>query len=415
MNILLVDVHGKLPKNTGTGATLVRWGLISGLTKLGCRVALYSVGSKVEHADRRRAVAEADSALKELGCRLWYEARGDRDQMVSRLRNVLTEFAPDVVLAYGPDSLRLYRSTDYPAKCGIMSLDLVFLPLLYEPAYRLFYGDVKEKLRAIRNAPRTLRQGLNAWRDFKSLYHRADFVISGAQNHSDWLAKRLDVPYLYASGPVAALAQRPSPHIEAEDGPKKFILVGGLGGVSTLSGLNFFALKVLPHLTQAIQDGRLEFHVIGGGRHKDSRLQRLFDSAGVVSRGYVQDLKQEYRTACAVIVPTPFRMGFRTRILDAFRHGQCVIAHEANRAGISELTNGQNCLLAASGKDMAGQVLAVAGDPVLRNRLAAQAMADFEARLSGDVSCQAILDFIAAQLGTNSTGPAPRAVATGHV
>jgi glycosyltransferase involved in cell wall biosynthesis len=123
------------------------------------------------------------------------------------------------------------------------------------------------------------------------------------------------------------------------------------------------------------------------------------ERGGVRILGYVEDLKATFRQSRAMIVPTPIDLGFRTRILDAFRHGLTVVAHPANALGFPELAHEKNALLAEDGIAMARQIQRLAEEPALNRQLAQQAFVDYCERFQPRVTARQVLDFVTNEMG----------------
>jgi hypothetical protein len=55
------------------------------------------------------------------------------------------------------------------------------------------------------------------------------------------------------------------------------------------------------------------------------------------------------------LAPTPINLGTRTRIIEGFSYGVCIVAHEGNALGNPQIIDGENTLLAGDGPgDMNG-------------------------------------------------------------
>ena len=80
-------------------------------------------------------------------------------------------------------------------------------------------------------------------------------------------------------------------------------------------------------------------------------------------------LTGEFLSADIVLVTVPAKTGPRSRIINAFSFGACVVAHCNNQIGLPELSHGDNILLGASGAEIAELVCLAAGNPDLRKRL----------------------------------------------
>ncbi len=392
MRFLLIDSPGILPYMTGSGNRLIRWSLVAGLRECGCEVGMVVFDTKADRQDHMVMLEQARQVLSQVDCSLWYFRRDSISKGQQEVGRIAEGFKPDVVCLYGVEPIQISSLLPSTIKRVVMSIDLQYLPDIYRGLYLLRYHERKNKLPILKYFVQRLIMAWRLRKDILESYNKVDRVINHAANHANWLRDRLKVSCLYVPNPVMPLANPPSEGIKAQR-PPKFILLGGVGGIATLSGLYYFANAVLPHLRKPISKGTIEVHLIGKGE-LEPKLEKKFRMAGILQRGFVEDLGEELNSTWALLVPTPIRLGFRTRILDAFRHRLCVIAHDANAAGFLELQHGKNCLLAQSGSEFASQILEIATDEALRNRLSEQAYLDFETNLSAPVVCKKIITFI---------------------
>lgn len=400
MKILVLDTLSIPARNTGSGNQVIRWGLAKGLVGSFDEANWIWICTGNRKVDLRSLQQSAD-ALCVMGWRPKVEIAPQWDSAVAILRGIMDDRRPNVVLVYGVQGAKLFRACGSLIPFGIMSVDLEHLPPFYRLAFRLEYGNLVERLRALKNAPQSILNGLSSLLRLQADYSGAAFILNHAAMHAEWLRKKTDLPTLYTPNPVAWCPVRKSSPVRSA-APARFLLLGGLGGIATLSGLGFFAYRVLPYLKQSLDKKILEIHTIGKGE-LPSRIGAIFREYGIVQQGYVEDLHESLSAARALLVPTPIHLGFRTRILDCFRQGICVIAHQANAAGMPELIHQRNCLLAVNGKDFARQILSLTEDHEIAKRLVVQARSDFEETLMASRSCASIVRFIGETLKAIST------------
>jgi glycosyltransferase involved in cell wall biosynthesis len=378
---------------TGSGNILIRWSLIAALRAIGYEVGIVVFDPKADRKDHIAMHEKSRHVLSDIDCSLWYFNRGSILEGEQEISRIVEEYKPDVVLCYGTEAFKLSSLLPDSVKRAIMLIDLDHLPDLYRAFTIIRFGGWRTRLLFIlRSLRRILKTSWRIREEMLDQLRKADFLIDHAANHASWLQNKLRKPCLYVPNPVFPLMNHPPDEIELPL-PPRFILLGGLGGIATLSGLYFFADAVLPHLRHAISKGVVELHLIGRG-DLESKLVKKFKMAGIIQRGFVEDVDEEFCSAWALLVPTPIRLGFRTRILDAFRHRLCVVAHEANAAGFPELQHRKNCLLAGNGYEFASRILEVATDGALRRRLSEQAYLDFQTNLSAHVVCRKIITFM---------------------
>jgi glycosyltransferase involved in cell wall biosynthesis len=381
--ILLVSTDSIPPAPTGSGNQAIRWGLIDGLRKVGAEIAFCAAGI----AENRRDVFEVAEAQLSLGeHRFLYDMKPSSFE--KQVVDLVDTFKPTTILAYGIDPLKRVKRLGLGVPIGIMSVDLEHLPILYRQMYNLQYGRLKQKIKSIVQTPIVLWDSLSIRREITSTYPHADFVINHAQHHAAWHRRTHGRPTLYTPNPLATLSFLP---VHAHSQPARFSLIGGIGGIATLTGLGWFADHVYPLIEPALRRGDFEIHLVGKGAPDPSIDRKL---RHVIRRGFVEDLTEELKKTSAVLVPTPIKLGFRTRIIDSFRHGIPVIAHAANKVGMPELTNGRNCLIAETGQEFAQAILELARSPELARTLGQQAYDHFRFQFSAEKIAVEVLRFI---------------------
>jgi glycosyltransferase involved in cell wall biosynthesis len=399
MRVLLLSCDNVVPASGGaTGSEVIRWGLINGLLNNGALPSFYVAGNWSEGKRQRFQVGQ--DALSGIGVQFRYDQPSKGAAAIESLRLAVDNFRPDVILAYGAAPLRLAREAAPEVLAGIMSVDLEYLPVLHRYWFNLRYGRMRTKMKSAVLTPYRLMSAANIAYEVRRDYRIADFVINHAAHHADWHRSTHRRPTLYVPNPVAALGERP---VRRPVRPARFLMIGAIHGIATLTGLAWFAKHVYPLLEPAILQDKMEIHLIGKGEIEPSIGKRM---PKVVRRGFVENLADEFAAATAVLVPTPITLGFRTRIVEAFSHGVTVVAHEANAVGMPELADGGNALIAASGLEFAEKCLRLVERPAEAERLGNAASHDFSSRLNADLVAKKIIEFIK---GVQQLRPAQRA------
>ena len=153
---------------------------------------------------------------------------------------------------------------------------------------------------------------------------------------------------------------------------KKFTLVhvGHFLGTATLSGVELLCDEILPCLDKRIGIDRFQLNMIGGSADKiPYRLQEKLTFFGAKLLGKKALIGPELMAADVVIVPTPIYLGIRVRICTALAYGCCVVTHIANTAGIPELMDFENCLVAKDGNDFCNKIIEIYKNPRLKKKL----------------------------------------------
>jgi glycosyltransferase involved in cell wall biosynthesis len=392
MRVLLISCDNvpPAPSDHGSnGVQVIRAGLIAGLLKNGVTSAFYAAneltsGGILIFNSAREALSISQSDF-------WCNQPVSGAPARQALRRAIDQFRPDVLLVYDVLALRLARHTAPEILTGIISVDLEYISILLRYYHNMRYGGFWRKLKSIVATPRQVLLAMRTHYEVRRYYPAADFIINHAANHAAWHKKMHHRPTLYVPNPVTFIEDVPPRNPTR---PAKFIMVGGIRGISTLAGLVWFARNVYPRLEPAIVEGKLELHLIGNGELEPSIRMRM---PRVVVRGFVRDLSDEFATATALLVPTPIKLGFRTRILDGFRHSIAVIAHAANTVGMPELVNGKNALVASSGDQFAEAIRKLIDDPSEAERLGRAGYSDFASALNADAGAKRILEFIGLQ------------------
>lgn len=318
---------------------------------------------------------------------LWYDQAASGRSAETTMAAAISEFAPDLVLTYGSEPLRLVRNSSPRAHVAIMSVDLEHVPILRRVWFDLRFGAIRQKLWAMREAPRHLLLAVKTYFDVRSQYPKAAFVVNHAAHHARWHARRHGVPVLYTPNPLMEVGNQTR---RASSDLPRFVLLGGIGGIATLTGLRWFADRVYPLLEPALIRGDFEVHLVGRGELGPVLERKL---KHVVRRGYVERIEDVFAEATAVLVPTPITLGFRTRIVDAFRHGVTVVAHAANGVGMPELHHRENALVAKSPQAFAAAVHSLAEDASLGRHLGEVAVTQFREGMSSALVAKRILEF----------------------
>jgi glycosyltransferase involved in cell wall biosynthesis len=188
-------------------------------------------------------------------------------------------------------------------------------------------------------------------------------------------------------------------------GKLRVLLLGDLVGTATTTGLDLLARKTLPRLEELLGPNGFELRLVGRGE-PSSGLARLLDRQSVRRVGPVEPADAEFLSCDVLLVPTPVTLGIRVRIIMGLAYGCCIVAHQANSAGISELVHGENCLLSSTGVGLAEDTARVGLDEALRRRLQVGARGTYERFFSTEAAASPIvrkLEELAASRGSQGT------------
>lgn len=171
----------------------------------------------------------------------------------------------------------------------------------------------------------------------------------------------------------------------------RLLVIGDLATTSTSSGLRAVAWSVLPRLIEQFGKDGFELRLVGGGS-PPPELAQAFRHPAVRVVGRVVPADPEFLAADLMIVPTNIPLGIRVRVVTAWSFACPIVAHRANAAGIPEMQDGENALLADTDAELADAVSRALGDEVLRRKLSIGGRQTFEKWFSEAVAGQAIVD-----------------------
>ena len=386
MKVVFIDwMAKKLPRPYGGGVVIVKWSIVQCLKEAGADIELHFFDARYSTEARIQELNDFKAEFVRRGIPFqWHSPQSHmhgndtrHSQGIRDLQRHLDDHPPDMLFSYdltkgvfAAEGLSHFRGSFLKVLFSIDPKHLVLLSRLWNNVVYNLDGQRYSNIYAMSKGMWT------AWTVRKRLIHgyqKMDLHINHAAHHAAWIRRHCARPCYYLPNPVAPDTPpdlRPSTY----QGAPRFLLVGHLRGVATLSGLMYFADKVLPHLTDALRSGELVIEVIGGDSVEPS-IQRRFGEAGISFRGQISQLQltQIYRDSAAMLVPTPLALGFRTRIVDAFLHALPVVAHEANAQGFPEISKCAGCIVTRSGPQFAMATLELARNPERRKHMAAQA------------------------------------------
>jgi glycosyltransferase involved in cell wall biosynthesis len=154
-----------------------------------------------------------------------------------------------------------------------------------------------------------------------------------------------------------------------------------------------FAREVLPALERELGTEAFEVRVVGEGE-PPPELARPHPS--VTLTGRIEPADDEFRSADVQLVPTPFALGKRVRIIVGWSFGCPVVAHQAEAGPLPELREGENALLAGNGRGLAEALARLARDETLRRRIAEGGRQTYEQIFAPAVAARPIVERLTA-------------------
>ena len=305
--------------------------------------------------------------------------------------NLLKEISPDFVCAWSDYAVNVI-TPDLPYPIIAVTTDLIDLARKSRREMNPVSGFRARFLQFLANmGDRKLSQ-----RTIDQL-NRCTLVFNHAHHHAEWLRNKgvgnvsyHPIPVLDYAGEDWAKKKQLS---QSENQAFRIMMAGNITGVATLSGLYFLSDELIPQLEKQLPIDQIEIHIVGGGELRDD-LASLQQKPYIKLRGYVEDIYREYQSCDVFLVPTTIELGFRTRIAEAFSFGCCTVAHTSNHLGMLEINDGENCLLASTGEEMAKKIKRCFDSPALRQRLSVNARETYENELDGSTVCNKMIDEI---------------------
>jgi len=228
-----------------------------------------------------------------------------------------------------------------------------------------------------------------------------------AGHYAEWLKTHVASDVRYFRTPVPDVtggqweALRAAAHRSRESKKPRLLVIGDLATTSTSSGLRAVGWSVLPRLVEQFGEDGFELRLVGGGS-PPAELAQAFRHPAVRMVGRVVPADPEFLAADLMIVPTNIPLGIRVRVVTAWSFGCPIVAHRANAAGIPEMQDGENALLADTDAELADAVSRALGDEALRGKLSWGGRQTFEKWFSEAVAGQAIVDELEALAGAHA-------------
>lgn len=382
--ILFVTCPGVIPKPSGGGTPMIAGSLIQAFHDEGWVVGFVAF-VKPEKWNGSIPDVKTLYHLQDPGnVSYWFSERNPIEANRTELDAIASEFNPEVIYCFGHEASALAELPTDHGRTRFKKVVTLYDPLHFGSLYKILealnYPGPRSIYQAIRKVPSLIR----AWRRFRCeelpALRSAELIIVHSYNHSEYYESVLDRPVLYFPNPLSKVP-RVSRHQLGT--PPTFLMTGALNSSVTRSGLRFLLRQVVPKIASDLEAGKYKIKITGAGALSEA-LASLRKVPGIEFLGHVphDSLLEEYSNALALLVPTPIRLGFRTRIMDAFRYGLPVIAHSANRAGFRELANGKNCLLAKNGTEFANAMALALANPTLLKDMVENAHTEFKASYS---------------------------------
>lgn len=221
-----------------------------------------------------------------------------------------------------------------------------------------------------------LKQKLNFWfskRHETQLVQNATACVSGSASELEEIRslgiKHLEyfpTTYEAVESPTAALInQRP-----------RIVHLGSMQATANRLGLLRFLRVCWPQLSDTLSP-EPELWVIGNLDGATPDLLAALEDKNIICTGIVKDLTTVLRPFDIHIVPWEYNTGTRTRIPLVLNYTQALVSTRAAASCISELADGENCLLVDSLSEMTKVICKLLVEPVYRARIAESGRSTF--------------------------------------
>ncbi len=403
MHVALVT-HG-LPHPSSNGGPITCWAIAEALLKAKHRVTVVALAYPWDYFN----TPERQAAVLELGAKLFQvetsaDEEGSADaqndstgrihrmlrfcfrpelsyffptaNLAPRMERVLRDVAPDVMFVYHWDSLAAIHGLNLaPRMVGVG--DPWHLPNL-----RRWQQAVPKPTRSyLLWTLGTLRDSYHCPKFMVELLNECEASSCFQAREAEWFRRNGATRCTYVRSPVAdtdgADRQKLRNAMPKRSKPKILLGPSNLNSTSTSAGIRLFAREILPRLEHELGPENFEVHVVGEGE-PPPELAKMLPRPSVKLRGRVEPADSEFLSADIQLVPTPFILGIRLRIIVGFSFGCCVVAHSSDAVNLPEMVHEKNALVASDGDGLARAIIRALRDSKLRDQLGANARSTYE-------------------------------------
>ena len=165
------------------------------------------------------------------------------------------------------------------------------------------------------------------------------------------------------------------------DGRLRLLHLGSVSHLPSFRSLEFLFDKVWPQLPPEVSN-RISLNVVGTVNPDNERTKRIMNLArpysNVVFKGFVKDVRAEYRESDVQVVASTDATGLRTRIIESFAYGLPVLSTSTAAQGIRGLKPGETLLIADDGVQFVNVLTELSGSVQLLRRLSESGRAFYE-------------------------------------
>jgi glycosyltransferase involved in cell wall biosynthesis len=394
MHVALLTDDYCAPSVTTRGTAINTWSIMTSLLRRGHRVTTIIISNHEPERFKEVAATGASVCTVPYGDLRPYAFNSRMSAAI--LRPQLATFYPWVALAPAvkalletirPDALLGYTLYNMAATHGVTTCPrmAVLVDLDHVAAHYRWRDTSFRPLRQYFRASLRRMAHVNQPKFMKEVLADCPAVVDFAAHHALWFRRNGVPKCIYipppTRDPVGANWWELRDSFSTRD-KFRILLIGHFAGIASISGLRSFITKILPRLEKKLGIDSFEVHVVGDHSKNPTLAAQLRGHSTVKLCGYVEDVNREFLSADVLLVPTPINLGTRTRVIEGFSYGNCVVAHRANALGIPQMVHEKNALLASDGVGLADAVIRALTDDRLRARLQSNARHTFDEHFS---------------------------------
>lgn len=301
--------------------------------------------------------------------------------MRNKLNEVTEKIKPDVIIAYHWEAVAALYGNSTAPKLALVG-DPIHLPQQFRVQFQKRYG--KQNIFSTDYLKYVIRSALFYGIKKRSMLKLmtkllCNFNSSGAfaAHHAELLHDLGAKNCKYYRTPV------PDPgKLCAEstlNNKFKILHIGHLQGIATLTGIELLTDEIMPILNKELGEDNFEVHIVGGlFETLPKKLKSKLTKPNIKIRGQISPPDNEFLSSHVVLVPTPIELGIRVRIITAMSYGSCIVAHNANKKGIPELSSYKNAILCDSGKELAEACIKIYRNKELVEKLGEKARKEYD-------------------------------------
>ncbi|MBU0951930.1 MAG: glycosyltransferase, partial [Elusimicrobia bacterium] len=152
-----------------------------------------------------------------------------------------------------------------------------------------------------------------------------------------------------------------------EDDYPSVIFRGIMNFLPNTDAALYFYKDILPLVEKEIPE--IKYYIVG--KCPTEQIRMISNGRKVVVTGYVEDIRPYIAKASLNVCPMRIGTGMKYKIIEAMALGTPTIAASFACAGIPELKNGENIVIADTPADFAGSVVRLLKDKNLRRQISA--------------------------------------------